>query len=302
MGSPQEPGESNGLAFGESEVREDAEAPRRERRVRESGQKDILAGGLEQPVYFPSFFTEPTSERATAMALCHGFFRFCEKVEGVTTREITALQVQQKNKERVNVHLDGAYAFSVSLLEAARLSVGQRLTEQEIHALQARDEVQRAYDRSLRFLSYRPRSEAEIQRYLQSKGIEEPVREEVLAKLRRLKLIDDQAFACFWVESRERTRPTGRIALQVELRQKGVDEAIIQQALEPMDQEKGAYRAARKRARRYYGLTEAEIENKLGAFLARRGFPYSVAKSTVRRLIEELAAEGKIKTESEETT
>lgn len=215
-------------------------------------------------------------------------------------REITALKVQRRNKERVSVFLDDSYAFSVSALEAARLKVGQHLTVEEVRALEARDEVQKAYDRALRYLTYRPRSEMEVVRYLTRKGVSSDVQQEVLERLRRLQLIDDEAFAQFWVESREHSRPSGEFALRSELRQKGISDAIIQRVLEPLNQEKSAYRAATKRARRYHGTSAKEAGTKLGAFLLRRGFPYSVAKAVVAKVIAELAAEGKVNDESEE--
>ncbi|MCI0353322.1 MAG: hypothetical protein L0Z53_28210, partial [Acidobacteriales bacterium] len=79
-------------------------------------------------------------------------------------RVITALEVQKKNKERVSVYLDGEYAFSLSLVEAARLRKGQALAEDDIHALQGQDEIGKAVDRAARFLAYRPRSVQEVRR------------------------------------------------------------------------------------------------------------------------------------------
>ena len=222
------------------------------------------------------------------------------EARAVAAFEITALQVQQRNKERVNVYLDSAFAFSVTTLQAARLKVGQRLSEAQTAELRAQADVEKAYERALRFLTYRPRSEAEVARYFKSKGVELAVQEEILGRLRRLGLLDDEAFARFWVESREHSRPSGALALKSELRQKGVSDEVIQRALESLDQERSAYRAAQKQARRYRGLTEQEFRNKVSAFLARRGFPYSVAKATVKRLIQEGAAEGKLREESEE--
>jgi len=84
------------------------------------------------------------------------------------------------------------------------------------------------------------------------------------------------------------------------LAQKGVSDEIVQRALESLNQEESAYRAAQKQARRYKGHTEREFRDKVGAFLMRRGFPYSVASATVKRLIQERAAEGKLEEESEE--
>jgi regulatory protein len=225
------------------------------------------------------------------MALRHGCLRFRGLTE-VSVHEITALEAQKRNKERVNLHLDGAYAFSITALEAARLKVGQRLSDAEVAQLRAQAEVDRAYDRTLRFLTYRPRSEAEVAKYLASKGVDEGVRAEIMAKLRRLNLVDDEAFVRFWVESREQSHPLGRMALRAELRLKGVRDETIERALRALDEEDSAYRAARKQARRYADLNDEQAQAKLGAFLVRRGFPYSVAKATVKRLVEESAAEG----------
>lgn len=214
--------------------------------------------------------------------------------------EITALEVQQRNKERVNLHLDGVYAFSITALEAARLKVGQRLTDAEVARLKAQAEVDRAYERTLRFLTYRPRSEAEVVKYLASKGVEPSVQAEILAKLRRLNLVDDEAFARFWIESREQSHPLGRMALRAELRLKGVRDETIEKALRALDEEESAYRAARRQARRYGDLNDRQAQEKLGAFLVRRGFPYSVARATVKRLVEESAAEGIFREEREQ--
>lgn len=235
------------------------------------------------------------------MATRHGFLRFSSlRGKALEVREITGLQVQQRNKERANLYLDGAYAFSITMLEAARLKVGQRLSDAEVSQLRQQADADKAYERALRFLTYRPRSEAEVIKYLASKGVMPPVQQEILARLRRLGLVDDEAFARFWVESREQGRPSGRLALRSELRLKGVSDSVIESALEAVDQEEGAYRAAQKQARRYPDLNDRESQQKLGAFLMRRGFPYSVAKATVKRLVEERAAEGHLKEESEE--
>lgn len=233
------------------------------------------------------------------MALRHGCLRLGSR-QSVSVHEITALEAQQRNKERVNLYLDGAYAFSITALEAARLKVGQRLSDADVARLKAQAEVDRAYERTLRFLTYRPRSEAEVVKYLASKGVEDGVQAEILAKLRRLKLVDDEAFARFWVETRVQSHPLGRMALRAELRLKGVRDETIEKALRALDEEESAYQAARKQARRYADLTDKQAQDKLGAFLIRRGFPYSVARATVKRLVEESAAEGTLKREETE--
>jgi len=204
---------------------------------------------------------------------------------------ITALEVQKKNKERVNVYLDGEYAFSVDLMTAAALRKGQQLTEAEIAGLQEQDAVSRAVDQAVRFLSYRPRSVGEIRRNLADKQIPDAVIDAALERLTRLGYVDDRAFARYWVENRNTFKPISPRALRYELREKGVARADIDAALENLDAHDAAYRAARSQARRYRRTTRTTFRNKLGPFLQRRGFDYETIREVVERLITEIETE-----------
>ena len=82
---------------------------------------------------------------------------------------VTTLEIQKRNKELVNVYLDGEYAFALDIMAAAHLQKGQQLSDEEIAELQNQDEITRAIDRAVRFLSYRPRSVHEIRRNLADK-------------------------------------------------------------------------------------------------------------------------------------
>jgi regulatory protein len=70
--------------------------------------------------------------------------------------KITGLSAQKRTADRVNVYLDGQFAFGLPAIHAARLKVGQQLSDGEIEQLQATDLVERVYDRSVRFLSTVP--------------------------------------------------------------------------------------------------------------------------------------------------
>ncbi|NPV68065.1 MAG: RecX family transcriptional regulator [Anaerolineae bacterium] len=202
--------------------------------------------------------------------------------------QITALEVQARNKERVNVYLDGEYAFALPLVEAARLRRGQVLTEAEIAELKARDAVATALDRAVRFLSYRPRSISEVRRNLQEKGVEPPVIDQVIAELERLGYLDDLAFARYWVQNRDEFRPRGPLALRQELKQKGISGSIITQVLGEVDFAEAAYRAARAQAARWTSLNRQVFRQKLYAYLARRGFPTETCREVLDRLLAEL--------------
>ncbi len=201
-------------------------------------------------------------------------------------RRITALQAQKRNRQRVNVYLDGEFAFGLSRIVAAWLQVGQELTEEKIAALQAEDNRETAYQQALKFLDARPRSENEIRRNLGDHGFSAELIEGVLERLRESGLVNDAKFAQDWVENRTEFRPRSRRALAYELRQRGVHPASISAALEQVDDEALAYQAAVKQAGKIKAAGWQDFREKLSGFLARRGFPYEVILPTVKRVWE----------------
>jgi regulatory protein len=197
--------------------------------------------------------------------------------------KITALKYQKKNRDRVSVYLDGQFAFGLPAIVAASLKSGQSLSEAEIEALRQQGVVEGAYDRALNYLSYRPRSRAEIVTYLEGRDVPGGQIEEVVERLERAGLLDDDAFARYWVENRERFRPRGLHALRYELRRKGVSDEVIERALVSIDVSASAYRAAEAKARQLQHLDPVTFRRKLLDYLARRGFEYEVAQDATER-------------------
>ena len=163
------------------------------------------------------------------------------------------------------------------------LGTGQHLSEAEIGELRKEGDLEKAYNQALNYLSYRPRSQAEVTTYLQRRGMSEIQIEGVAERLERAGLLDDAAFARFWVENRERFRPRGPRALRYELRRKGLDEAVIDEALTSLDVMDSAYRAAGKKTRQLRRADRETFFRKLVEYLARRGFDYEVARDTAER-------------------
>lgn len=199
-------------------------------------------------------------------------------------KKITAIQVQKKTPSRVNIYLDGEFAFGLARIVAAWLRVGQELDEGKIEQLQAEDASEWAFQQAMLFLSYRARSEAEIRRNLQKHEVPEKVIEQTLEKLRTEGFANDGQFARAWVENRSAFRPRSRRLMAMELRQKGLDDEVTKSALEHVDDEVLAYKAASNRAARYKDLEWIEFRKKLSDFLARRGFSYAVASAVVTRI------------------
>ncbi len=204
---------------------------------------------------------------------------------------ITSLEVQKRNKKRVNVFIEDEYAFSVSLDEAARLRKGQQLSEAEIATLKDHAAVTVATDQAAHFLSLRPRSVHEVRQNLVQKDTPPAVIDAAIERLLALGYLDDHQFATFWVRARNQFKPISPRALRYELRQKGIADAIIQEALADLDADDAAYRAAQGHMRRLRGLERRAFRDKLYVFLQRRGFSYEAARRVVSRLIEEIDAE-----------
>jgi len=204
-------------------------------------------------------------------------------------KTVTAIESQKSKKDRVNVFLDGAFAFSISIPVAAAIGLqeGQKLSSSEVEKLENAELFHRALNSAFRFLSPRPRSEAEISARLRRHGYDIDIIQQVIEKLKEQKLVDDTAFAQFWRENRENFKPRSRRLIEVELRQKGVDADTIAETTEMVDEESGAYKAAQRKAISLSGLDYLSFRKRLGAFLRQRGFSYELINMTIERVWQE---------------
>ncbi|MBN1371831.1 MAG: RecX family transcriptional regulator [Anaerolineaceae bacterium] len=202
---------------------------------------------------------------------------------------ITALKAQKRNPERINVYLDGEFAFGLARIVAAWLHIGQVLSEERIERLRQEDALEAAYQRALLALSYRPRSEQEVQRKLTEAGYDEAVRQAVIERLRNGGLVGDEQFAQAWVENRQAFRPRSKRMLAAELRQKGVGNEEIEQALlGAVDDETMAYEAGARYARKLTAVDWETFRKRLSGYLGRKGFGYETVSVAVRRIWQEL--------------
>ena len=132
--------------------------------------------------------------------------------------------------------------------------------------------MKKLLDKAYRFLSFRPRSEKEIKDYLKKKKTPARFVQKIIDELKRQKLVDDLEFSRWWIEQRNTFRPKGKIALKIELRQKGVTREIMEEVIEEMVDE--------------FALAKKVFQKKKSPdFLARRGFSWS----TIKKVLDESA-------------
>lgn len=203
--------------------------------------------------------------------------------------KITNLTVGRSREKRLNVFLDGKFAFSLLAEVAVKegLRVGQELSANQVEVLTGSNHFHRCLNAAIRYLGYRPRSEAEVRQRLQRHGFNGDCTEKVLAQLKEQGLVDDTAFARFWKENRESFSPRSRRLTRLELQRKGLDGGVIDQIVGEVDDSDSAYRAALGKVRRLLPSDYQGFRRRLGEYLRRRGFNYEVINDTVERVWKE---------------
>ena len=149
-------------------------------------------------------------------------------------------------------------------------------------------ESTRARGAALRFLTTRFRSVAEVRERL-GRRFEKNIVEQTVTRLVEEGLLNDEQFAQQWRQSRERRKPRSRRMIEQELKQRGVADDVVDDAMQDFDSLDAAYRSVAKYAARQGRNDRAVFDRRVSAFLGRRGFEPSVVRETLRRLREELA-------------
>ena len=153
-------------------------------------------------------------------------------------------------------------------------------TQAPVHS----DRFQRCLNVAVRYLSYRPRGEAELRERLTQRGFSGELQDAVINKLSKQGLVNDAAFAQFWKDNRESFRPRSQWLTGLELRQKGVANEIIDRVVDTINDEANAYRVALSKARHLSGADYPNFRRKLGGYLYRRGFSPNIIKSTLKQI------------------
>lgn len=139
---------------------------------------------------------------------------------------------------------------------------------------------------SLKYLSYRPRSEKELRDSLIRKKAPQDIIEKIISSLKELRFINDDEFARWWVEQRSTYKPRSKYVIGLELRQKGISKDLIAKYLTEeketaVDDLEQAIKFAQKKMRLYKNLEKQELYQKLGGALARKGFSWDVIKRAI---------------------
>jgi regulatory protein len=136
------------------------------------------------------------------------------------------------------------------------------------------------------YLSIRNRSVKEMREYLVKKKASVEIIEKIISLLLEKKFLNDESFARSWVLNRARLKPKGKAFLKFELRQKGITDEIITKVIQEVQEEipdelEQAKSLIGKRMERMRGAPREEVYQKVGGFLARRGFSWDIVKKAI---------------------
>lgn len=197
---------------------------------------------------------------------------------------ITAVKQQERLKGRYSVYVDEKYAFSLSAdaLLAEGLHAGIELDAVQLGIYKKLSADDKAYGLALAYVARRMRSRWEIADYFRRKAYDTALADQLLLRLERLGLINDETFAEAWVRNRRLLKSVSQRRLLQELRQKHVSDAIIQTVLAADEtDERSVLRqlAARKRTQSRY-----RDPIKLMRYLVGQGFSYDDVKTALGQL------------------
>lgn len=218
---------------------------------------------------------------------------------------ITKISIQKNNKNRYSIFADSGkgeeYAFSVDedVLIKYQLKKGMELDDLSVTEILYQDDIRKAYNMALHYLSHRMRSEGEVKEYLTQKELPAPTIQEAINRLYKYKFLDDSDFAKAFVRTQMNTTDKGPEVVKVGLKEKGINAKIMEEAMleYPFEiQVEKAKQLASKFAIKNKKDSSRILLQKLEQFLIRKGYPFSVIQLvmeesvTEKEVEEELAA------------
>lgn len=223
--------------------------------------------------------------------------------------KISKITTQTKNTERFNIFIDKGngeeYGFSVDqdVLIEFEIRKGKTYTEEQLNEILYKDDIKKAFNLSLKYLSYRMRAEKEIHDYLTKKEYSEDIVGIVIEKLKQHQYVNDLEFAKSFVRSRILNSIKGPLLIRQELQQKGISEANIQESLKEFPEEKQldiAFQFAEKNAMQNKTMSDYQVKQKIGQALLTKGFSQSIVKTALSEIIIEKDEEQKLQAVSKQ--
>lgn len=205
---------------------------------------------------------------------------------------ITKIEVQKRNKNRVNVYVNEEFLFACSaeIIYNYGLKSREKIDIDKIKIIIEEDNYIKCKNNALHIIEKAYKTEKQIVEKLLVKGYEKTTIDKVILFLKEYNFLDDSKFAEMYIK--EKLGSQGRNKIKYSLIQKGLDESIIKEKLQNIDKEKEEDSLEKLGRSKYEQLIKREedtrkIYKKLGDYLMRRGYPWEDVKSFLNRVLKE---------------
>ncbi|MHB1457347.1 MAG: regulatory protein RecX [Armatimonadota bacterium] len=211
--------------------------------------------------------------------------------------EITAIEPQEKRKNRRSIFIDGEFAAGADekVIFDLGLKIGQQITEDYLNEIIRAELINKAKERAFKLLDYRKRSISEVEQRLKKADYEEDIIKEVIQSLEEMGFLNDEDFTQSWIDSRISGKGMGKNRIKWELRQKGVDDVIADEALSLVDSDSEFDTAMESAERRWHKDHDPDVRSKkrrMASYLARLGFKWETVNRVLSTLLNEDESDG----------
>ena len=199
--------------------------------------------------------------------------------------KVTSIKKSTKKKGEYLIYVDGRFSFSVPEEEYFKMSLYEKkvLTEDEISHIKTEVLEKNARIKALRYITYKLRTEQETRNKLAAEKFPIDVIDSTINYLKSLGYINDELYVQKYLHDRKKLKPVSQKMLKYQLLKKGVNENIIDDALENyIVDEVFVAESLLKRKFGKYNLKEEKNKKKAYAFLSHRGFSLSIIKEAIK--------------------
>ncbi len=197
--------------------------------------------------------------------------------------KITDIKQQVRQQSRFSVFVGGKYAFSLSdsQIRLSGLAVGQEITEEDLVKWKLESNEGKVFDRTLRWLAIRARSEWEVSDYLKRKEVNDDLAQKIINQIKDFGYINDKSFAESWVRNRRLLKSVSVKRLRQELYQKRVPTDVVDEVI--AEDEADDLGVLDELIEKKQHQARYQDDQKLIAYLARQGFHYGDIKEALSR-------------------
>ncbi|WP_142413114.1 recombination regulator RecX [Hathewaya massiliensis] len=207
------------------------------------------------------------------------------------SNKVSKIEVQKKNKERVNIYVDDEYFISchMELIYKEGIKKGESIDKEKLNSIVEEDNFIKAKSRSLRYLGRAYKAEEEVREKLIGEGYDEKIIERTINFLKEYNFIDDNRYVELFIK--EKLKKWGENRIKYELLKKGVDEKLIISKMEHIDEEDKENILSEIAIKKYNSLVKSEkdlfkVKKKLNDYLLRRGYNYDEVRAVIINILE----------------